>query len=603
MMEPYRHMPLGRSLLVHIKSRNDPGVGGCGVPHHTIGSQPVLPSLPRTRPAPVIWLSAFRFRLFGSIRRAATVGWGAVVCGMLALAAGGVGRGEPTKPAASEADVLARREAELTRQYVDLERSFLRLADVLATTDPRRAAVLRDAFDQARSSEVGDRLGRIVTLLEAGQLLKAGAGQEGAIEQFRELLSLLEEGGGDRGLADTKQQVREFLTRVTKLIARQRDIEGSTEAGGDADDLGDRQRKAAAEAAELAGDLGRFARRVDESPADDAQPEGDKPAGEKAGDSKPGDSDSKPKPGAGDSKPGGDEGGEPAADGEEDGPITGDDDASRARRTQRRVQEAEKRMQAAREKLKDATRREARSEQEKAVEELETARAELEEILRQLREEEVERLLVQLETRIRQMLRIERGILAAAEKLAADMAMSQPEKRIEGVRIGREQAEVTAEAARALTLVRDDGSAVAVPEALDQVHDDCVQAAAKFTRGDVGQATLGLVGDIVTGLEELLAALEKSRRTEEEDRQQAGGAAGRPAEPGEQPLVDKLAELKMLRSLQLRVNNRTQRFSQLLDEGTERATEPELIEALGRLAERQRSIERAARDIVTGRTE
>ena len=573
------------------------------MPHHTIGSQPVLPSLPRTRPAPVIWLSAFRFRLFGSIRRAATVGWGAVVCGMLALAAGGVGRGEPTKPAGGEADVLARREAELTRQYVDLERSFLRLADVLATTDPRRAAVLRDAFDQARSSEVGDRLGRIVTLLEAGQLLKAGAGQEGAIEQFRELLALLEEGGGDRGLADTKQQVREFLTRVTKLIARQRDIEGSTEAGGDADDLGDRQRKAAAEAAELAGDLGRFARRVDESPADDAQPEGDKPAGEKAGDSKPGDSDSKPKPGAGDSKPGGDEGGEPAADGEEDGPITGDDDASRARRTQRRVQEAEKRMQAAREKLNDATRREARSEQEKAVEELETARAELEEILRQLREEEVERLLVQLETRIRQMLRIERGILAAAEKLAADVAMSQPEKRIEGVRIGREQAEVTAEAARALTLVRDDGSAVAVPEALDQVHDDCVQAAARFTRGDVGQATLGLVGDIVTGLEELLAALEKSRRKEEEDRQQAGGAGGRPAEPGEQPLVDKLAELKMLRSLQLRVNNRTQRFSQLLDEGTERATEPELIEALGRLAERQRSIERAARDIVTGRTE
>ena len=539
------------------------------------------------------------------------------MCGMLTLAAGGVGRGEPTKPAASEADVLARREAELTRQYVDLERSFLRLADVLATTDPRRAAVLRDAFDQARSSEVGDRLGRIVTLLEAGQLLKAGAGQEGAIEQFRELLSLLEEGGGDRGLADTKQQVREFLTRVTKLIARQRDIEGSTEAGGDADDLGDRQRKAAAEAAELAGDLGRFARRVDESPADDAQPEGDKPGGEKAGDSKPGgsdskpgdsnskpgDSDSKPKPGAGDSKPGGDEGGEPAADGEEDGPITGDDDASRARRTQRRLQEAEKRMQAAREKLNDATRREARSEQEKAVEELETARAELEEILRQLREEEVERLLVQLETRIRQMLRIERGILVAAEKLAADMAMSQPEKRIEGVRIGREQAEVTAEAARALTLVRDDGSAVAVPEALDQVHDDCVQAAARFTRGDVGQATLGLVGDIVTGLEELLAALEKSRRKEEDDRQQAGGSGGRPAEPGEQPLVDKLAELKMLRSLQLRVNNRTQRFSQLLDEGTERATEPELIEALGRLAERQRSIERAARDIVTGRTE
>ena len=193
-------------------------------------------------------------------------------------------------------------------------------------------------------------------------------------------------------------------------------------------------------------------------------------------------------------------------------------------------------------------------------------------------------------------------MLAAAERLAADAAMSAQEKRIEAVRIGRQQDEVTAEAARALALVRDDGSAVAVPEALGQVHDDCVQAAALLARGDVGTAARGLVTDIVSALEELLAALEKSRR-DEEARQQADGAGGRSAEPGEQPLVDKLAELKMLRSLQLRINDRTRRFARLLDEGVERATEPELIEALGRLAERQRAIERAARDIVTGRTE
>jgi fructoselysine-6-P-deglycase FrlB-like protein len=58
-------------------------------------------------------------------------------------------------------------------------------------------------------------------------------------------------------------------------------------------------------------------------------------------------------------------------------------------------------MRQARDKLDEAKRREARSEQEKAIEELETARAELEEILRQMREEEVERLLVQLGARIR----------------------------------------------------------------------------------------------------------------------------------------------------------------------------------------------------------
>jgi hypothetical protein len=59
----------------------------------------------------------------------------------------------------------------------------------------------------------------------------------------------------------------------------------------------------------------------------------------------------------------------------------------------------------------------------------------------------------------------------------------------------------------------------------------------------------------------------------------------------------------MLRSLQARINARTESFSRLLDAGAEQAVEAELVAALGRLAERQRAIEQAARDIVTGRTE
>ncbi len=533
--------------------------------------------------------------------------------------------------APSESEMLARREADLARQYADLERSFLRLADVLATTDPRRAAVLRDAFDQARETEMNDRLGQIVALLEAGQLLKAGATQEGAVEQFRGLLALLEADGGDRGLADTKKQVREFLGRVTKLIARERDIEGSTEAGAEASEVGARQRKAANETAELAEDLEAFARRNEDKPADAPRPDGEGQSpkksaegsqstpgqgkshpqqGNKSGENQPGEqepgesggSESSPKPGGESGQPAGEQGGEPSAGAPSAEEITGDDEASRARRSRQRLQEAEKRMREARKKLEEADRSGARAQQQKAIEELETARAELEEILRQLREEEVERLLVQLETRVRLMLRAERGILTAVEALIANTAMSDRERQLEGVRIGREQEDVTGEATRALALLRDDGSAVAVPEALRQIHDDCVQAASRLSRGSINGETTGIVKDIVAGLEELLAALEKSRR-EQEQRQQGGGAQGRSAEPGEQPLVDKLAELKMLRSLQLRVNGRTQRFSQLLDDGAERATEPELREALARLAERQRAIETAARDIVTGRTE
>ena len=65
---------------------------------------------------------------------------------------------------------------------------------------------------------------------------------------------------------------------------------------------------------------------------------------------------------------------------------------------------------------------------------------------------------------------------------------------------------------------------------------------------------------------------------------------------------DKLAELKMLRSLQMRVNTRTRRFAQVLDD-TDQAAQPEVRAVLDRLAERQRAIERAARDIVSGLVE
>jgi hypothetical protein len=496
---------------------------------------------------------------------------------------------------------LVDRETELLRQYRELERSFLRLADLLAASDPRRAALLRSVFEKAREEQVGSRLGTIVELLEQGQLLKAGTTQAGAIEQFRALLDLLESGDAERRLTNTKQEVREYLARLAKTIARQRDIEGSTEAGAREAELAERQRALAEETEALADDIGGFARRIDAregtggfQPPRQRSGSGDEEPPARGAES---DREAGAEPAPGKAEPG--EPGDTAAAADEPEPA-GDDDAARARRTQRRLAAARRRMQSARERLDEARRQDARRDQERAVEELETARAELEEILRQMREQEVERLLVQLEARVRDMLAAEKRVQAAAAAVAAAGTPGR-ERELEAARLGREQQQVANEAARALVLVRDDGSAVAIPQALESVRDDAGQAATRLGRGDVGGTTRGLVADIVTNLEELLAALEKSQRDQE--RRQAGPAGGRPQGPDERPLVDKLAELKMIRSLQLRVNARTERFTQLLDGAADRADSPELREALDRLAERQRKIERAANDIVTGRTE
>ena len=545
------------------------------------------------------------------------VRWVVLVCALEACWSA-VCHAEPTAAATADpTDTLAAREQQLLAQFNDLEKTFLRLADLLAASDPRRSAVLRGVFEQARDQEVGSRLDLIVQLLEKDQLLKAGAGQATAIEKLRELLDLLESGDSDRRLTNTKEEVKQFLARLSKAISRQRDIEGSTESGTDADKLADRQETLAEETQALARDIGGFAKRMDardtdsapkkptdetegqggdQKPAGKEEPEGNDDAGDKqAGDKQAGDKQASDKQ-ASDKQASDKQASEP-----EEQPD-GDDEASRARRTKKRLEAAEERMQRAREQLEQAKRRDARADQEKAIEELETARAELEEILRQMREKEVERLLVQLEARLRSMLRAEKAVLAATEKLASQTEALPREGQLEAARLSREQGAISNDAARALVLVRDDGSAVAIPEALEQMRDDSTQATTRLARADVGGTTRGILQDIVANLEEMIGALEKAQR-EQQSRQQQGQPGGRPAEPGEQPLVDKLSELKMIRALQMRVNTRTKRFSQLLTDGVEQAEEPELIEALTRLSERQHKIERAARDIVTGRTE
>ncbi len=530
----------------------------------------------------------------------------------------------------STSESLVDREQDLLRQFRDLEKTFLRLADLLATSDPRRSALLRSVFEQARNEELDNRLDTIVTLLAEGQLLKAGNRQSSAIDALKQLLDLLESGDTDRRLANTKEEVKQFLARLSKLISRQRDIEGSTEAGGKEPQLSDRQNTVADETHRLSDDVDGFAKRMEarDSPTarQQSDPSGDannskdsdaknsdaKNSDAKNSDAKNSDAPSQTSEGsAGDSSKGtaDDKGSESEPSNEsstdkqeEAADNNGDDESSRARRTKKRLAAAEKRMRAAREKLDQSQRKEARSEQEKAIEELETARAELEEILRQMREEEVERLLVLLEVRVRAMLRAEKAVLAGTDKLATpSQTQSDRERQLEASRLAREQGLIGNDALKALALVRDDGSAVAIPEALEQVREDSAQAAARLTRGDVGGTTRGILEDIVLSLEEMLGALEKAQREQQSKAQNPSG--GRPAEPGEQPLVDKLAELKMIRSLQKRVNTRTKRYAQLLTDGAEQVEEPELFEALDRLSERQKKIERAAHDIATGRTE
>ena len=62
-----------------------------------------------------------------------------------------------------------------------------------------------------------------------------------------------------------------------------------------------------------------------------------------------------------------------------------------------------------------------------------------------------------------------------------------------------------------------------------------------------------------------------------------------------------LAELKMIRALQMRVNTRTARYSKMVE--GEQAENAELVDALQRLAERQQRIHRVTHDLQMGKNQ
>ena len=250
-------------------------------------------------------------------------------------------------------------------------------------------------------------------------------------------------------------------------------------------------------------------------------------------------------------------------------------------------------MEEAKKKLEEAKKKGAVEEQEEAIRELEQAKAELEEILRQLRMEEIMRMLAMLEARFRKMLDMQRDVYEKTVRLGAVPVDDRTyNHEIEASRLSGKETEIVVEADKALLLLREDGTAVAFPEALRQVREDMQQVVFRLAQVKVGEITQGIEEDIIAALEEMIEALQKAQEDMEAQQQQSQPSQSQPQDP---PLVDLLAEIKMIRALQMRVNTRTDRYSKLIE--GEQAERLELIEALKKLAEREQRIHEVTRDL------
>jgi vacuolar-type H+-ATPase subunit H len=537
---------------------------------------------------------------------------------------------------------LAAEQALIADRFRDLEKVLLRMADLTAHTDPRRAALLRQAITQSKDRDLDHKFDDVVNLLKQDRLA-AGVKSQGELKtELAQLLELLLSEDRGKRLESEKQRIRDYLRKVNQIIKEQKGLQAETNDGAEGEkklsprqgELGDRTGQLGAEIAKNEGKPPDD-KKADDKKSDDKKSDGKKPD-DKNADEKPDDSaqgsdgkstdgkntdgnkpDAKAKegkdgeksegkpseqpPGEGKPSPGSPKPSQPGEGkdgkgGESAGDAPPPQDNSPP--AEKRLREAQERMQQAQRNLDNAKRQGASEEQQKAIEALQKAKAELEAILRQLREEERSRVLAMLEARFRKMLDMQTQVYEGTKRLdhVADPDRDR-DHEIESGRLSRKEAEIVGEADRALSVLREEGTSVAMPEAVGAMRDDMEQVVARLAQTKVGEVTQKVEEDVITALEELIAALKKAQK-DLADKKPPPGQAGEASEP---PLVDKIAELKVIRAMQMRVNTRTQRYYEIIK--TEQAEQPDLLAALKRLAEREERIYRVTRDIVVGRTE
>ncbi len=539
-------------------------------------------------------------------------------------------------PAATEEPAaespLTTQQRQVADRFRELEKLLLRMAELTAPTDPRRAALLQQAVAQSKDRDLDHQFEQLVELLRQERLAVVVKNQGEVHQDLVKLLELLLSEDRSKRIESEKERIREYLKRVNKIIKEQKGIQGETARGGDPRKLADRQGDLSDKTGELAKDLQQDAgkKAPDEStekkdqPGDKNDPDkdadgskpkkSDSPEGEKKDQDKPTE-DPKDKPKA--EQPKGEKGekgekaeppkedkpqGTPSGEPQDQPPQEGKDQAGEPppdgdSPAQKRLEQAQRRMHEAQQKLEEAQRSDASEKQAEAIKELEQAKADLEEILRQLREEETSRMLAMLESRFRKMLDQQVEVYEGTRRLdKVPEAERDRDDEIEAGRLSRKEAQISTEAEKALAVLREEGSAVAFPEAVTEMRDDMEQVVARLAQTKVGDVTQGIEKDIIAALEEMIASLQKAQKDVENKAKQ--GEPG-PSEDSEPPLVDTLSELKMIRALQMRVNVRTQRYAELTK--TEQTDKPELLEALKRLAEREQRIHKVTRDIVVGR--
>lgn len=544
-------------------------------------------------------------------------------------------------------------------RYARFERMLTQMADILGRQDPERADLLRRAIGKGREGRIKEEIENVVGLIESGSIGNASEKQAEVIENLQALLTLLQSEDRRSAVERERDRLNGLLKDVRSVLAEQRAARAATQNSLAPSSAAPGQKKALSETEKLLESMrehdgieskegktedskdgeseGKDSRDGGESKdgskdGNEAEPNKNDPNGEKPEDGTQDPKDGDPRKSEGeqgdDPKQQGDpkqsgkpskespDGGKPSpsdqkseGDGESsdqkssgqksNGKQSGDQKADKNEKKQtpgrEQLEKAREEMNRALDKLKEQQREEALKNEDNAIEELHETAEELEAMLRQLREEEKEMMLASLEARFQRMLLAETAIHEGTVGVAAT-----PQKDWLDLNYGRcrelsqQQAELTQECAQTVNLLREDGTSVAIVIAVEDIEADMSSVSGWMQEYKAGELTQSVQKDILDSLKQLIETTQKEmQEMKEQQKQQEQQQDPNQEKPG---LVELMAEIRILRSLQLQVNRRTKQVDGLLPNASSDDL-PALRKQLHDLAIRQNRLIESAKEL------
>jgi len=546
-------------------------------------------------------------------------------------------------------------ELAISGRYARFERMLSQMADVLGRQDPERADLLRRAIGKGREDQVKENIEKTIELLSKGELGTATEKQQEVVSSLESLLKLLQSEDRRSSVERERERLNGLLKDVRGVLAEQKSARAATQNSEAPSNAAPGQQRALNETEKLLESMKEHddqdaqseeqgdASKTESSENKDGQSKaGESKEGEpKEGESKEGDSpkdgkSSKKSKGSSegkssegksekspedsnstDPKDGKSEDGEgkksesqgtPSDGKEKSGKKSGQKSGSQksgsqkseqkdARQTPGREQleNAEEQMEKALENLKEQEREKALENEDAAIEELHEAAAKLEETLKQLREEEKEMLLASLEARFQRMLTAETQIREGTLTLAATPQKDWLDQYYGRCReLAQQQSEVTLQCSQTVSLLREDGTSVAILLAVEDIEADMGSVSGWLQESKVGDLTQSVQSDIIESLKQLIETTQKEMQEMKEQQQQQ--QQQQQSAEQKQGLVELMAEIRMLRNLQLQVNRRTKQVDGLLQKA---ATDdlPALQKQVHELSLRQQRLTESAREL------